>query len=476
MQSEVDPKEIKTQQILDTIALVADKGTKLSDEKMLSINGMSYIAQPALHTVRQRSLEKQAYVTNSYTAGDTMSFVFRSNDGFINAKNSGLLFKCYSPNVGGADTADEQVYFGSNGALGLFQSSVCTASAGTEIVRHENLHYWNSLKGNVEGGNSRVLQNYLMGKPTLANTAVVYEPVATRYLTSTEAATGTVSPAVYAGAQRVNAASSGAAKTFFVPLSKLSSLFNTDQLLPSWLMSALKFDLILAPGKVALTTGSTDGTAAAAGTDIYYVLSPSLIIDYIYPTEAMSKVLASRAAKSGLELEITPQSWAGFTTAATSNSLTINRNFGHVKNVYLQQYVPIDATTANEMKYDTFITATNNVLSFQAKCGSYFWPQQVVSGSTTDKRELYLSTFLIPSNAKRDSEMSYWRWFYTAPIFIAPLERSNILTHSGVGISSSRNIQLDLVLDTASTCGFNVFLEYTEVIEIYSDGRVLVRV
>ena len=467
-----DIQDRATKQVLDVLTLVGESKSKMDTDKLLTVQNLSYVLQPQLSCVNFRRLERQPYTSNNYNAGEVMTIQLNSGERFMIPRNSYLQFQWYWNATNADDT--HKVFASTIGAYACFQSSTVTTASGVELCRIDSyLNYLNSIRL-LRRKNTHSREKLLAGVPSAGNTNYTYLPPANRAVT-----------AAGGGAMTISAASSAAAPLFQIPLADLNPIFDTDQPLPHLIVSGLRIDLTLAPYQLA---GVVSGTAATT----YSIVNPAIISDNLYLTDAFLQALTKQAATGGLEMEFSAYANQAFAVASAAPQLQSQRALTHVKEVVVARFVTPNGTPATEAALDSFINgaADNLIVGYQFNVGSQYYPNHYCIGygtSQAQKQEIFRLGVVIPGCIDEYADLTYDRWGGTTsymsqdtptccnPLLICDLQRSPIMSHSGLGLSSAKNLTCNMTLSTSDTAMYIMLIRYSLGLEIFSDGRVIVR-
>jgi len=224
---------------------------------LISLNGLSYALASDLSVVTSRQVVEHNFQQATYTAGQRAICILNSGAAFLDPMTTSLAFTI--TNKGG-----EELSMDKGSAIDWLSRLTITTRDGLEAeritrcnmlaahrMRYERSVQWLDTVGGMFG------------------------------------ATGSGSATTIA----VN----GSAR-FIVPLSVVSGLFQTKQLLPSFLCSGLRFSLELAPASEAFKWLSLGGSHK------YEINNMTVVCDQYTLTDAIQRELSQQASISGLEI------------------------------------------------------------------------------------------------------------------------------------------------------------------------------
>ena len=227
---------------------------------LLNANNLdSYVLPSALSVTVARSFKQSYPVANTYDIGplggnsSTVSFVLTPGADYVYGPDSFFTFKYNQTDPGN----DLENWFGEHGSvLNIFKSIRLTHASGTEIEYIDNLNLLNSFKMAYERDETyRSSEGTAFGMthrsksardPLAVAVAPVDVEIGNSKIEQKWVSTGTGGTGRYVGLDIESDA------RFAVPLSALSEFFNSDKLLPPYVLAGMRIELELASPNISL--------------------------------------------------------------------------------------------------------------------------------------------------------------------------------------------------------------------------------
>jgi hypothetical protein len=299
------------------------------------------------------------------------------------------------------------------------------------------------------------------------------------------------------GATQVGVFEDATPKTFIIPLSQLSDIFDQNgQLLPNYLIAGSRLDLTLNQGTVAMFCNSTDG-AVVNGNIPYTITSAEIVLDLYTLVDSVIRQLSAISATSGLSIDFSGY-WHNASTLTSGDinaAINISKALSQANAVHV---IIRDADKVNPgdtaMSRDSFDTVPYAQISnWQFVLGSQFIPQQPVDNlhesfiqtqaawlkldqalpNNVDITLKYADASpkdkggLFPISASTDygSKASI-----KTGIISLTMERNQMLTNSGQAISAQRGLQTLINMSSNSTTRlFTLFIDYLRLVDVFTD-------
>ncbi len=398
------------------------RGDLLND--LLENENLTYNLPSAATVVVEKNQKIFFCDKTEYKSGDDRIVItLNSGSDFIDGMNSYLSFNL---KVTGATTS---VGFGDGSAANIFREILIVSRDGAEIERVRDLNSlvatrcrWTKAKG---------------------------------YLDSTGTASGYNS-----NSTATTNALKGDGEDYTIPMRELSALFDTDKLLPSFLMAGCRIELALEkPEKAFFVTGNpvTD----------YTVKRPIMRLETLKLSDSVFNQLTQNAANGGLVIPINTWDLTPATTPDGTVNVEVRRNVSQVLGVLVKTRIPgVDATA--ESKQDSMQSeATHDVEYYRFRLGSQFIPNTNVVSKV---EHFTLANIAFNKFKRTDAENSVSLTdFRTAGrgIIASDLERSAI-DLSGVSISNSKVLAYEAKYGTAAPSRtVNVWIQFTRALTVY---------
>ncbi|MES2216589.1 MAG: hypothetical protein V4481_04820 [Patescibacteria group bacterium] len=264
---------------------------------------------------------------------------------------------------------------------------------------------------------------------------------------------------------------------FLIPMAEISPVFaNSNQLWPAALASGLRIELLLEQASVALVGNTTGLTLNYEITDIRFEAECYQLSDLVL------RSLNDQAAESALDVvSMTAYNTAFSRAASTVNvdcSKAVSRAIGFL---YRERDNTATSGSNNDYFKSYIVDSTNYPVSYQARLGGLYFPQQNTrsSGSTglgsyrTAAFELY---------AMNLQSLGHMGWgssgVATNPIeFLSnrfcvyqSMERSDAIQLAGAPMSNSRLLNVQMTWQTSATTVGDLFLFYVVLIRCFLSG------
>ena len=250
-------------------------------------------------------------------------------------------------------------------------------------------------------------------------------------------------------------------KRFVIPLRKLSHFLNIGpKLHPSFLMSGLRIQIVLESAAVALV-----GTGAS-----YELSNMEIACDCHILTDAMQRVMSKVSATNGLELV-----WEELDRNPINDTENLNQHIEVRKAVSraLSAYGITRLTdNVNDDAVDSFKPRTHDLVSFQARTGSLFYPQAPI----LSKEEMYFNTLSAFDTAKstfKDNAITFTKFNEESNMFAVDLERSNVLALQAIPLNNSRTLSFELKYKTKVSRSTDVWLRSVKICRAFLQNVVI---
>lgn len=410
---------------------------------LLTINRLNYTLPNDLSVCISRTGTSQFFQSKSYSPAQNMICILNTGASYVNPERSYLR-------IDFQNTSAVSVSFGQGSACNLFNRLLVSGRDGSVLERIDNLN-----------GLCRIRQLY--EHDTEFNQTVMTAAGA-RYNGTNEAADSAVF------------IQPGHVKRFCIPMSMISPLFASKQLLPNSLASGLRLDIQLETANRALQ--QPQSSASTAGLS-YEIIDCAVVCESYQLSDLILRNLNQMASSSGLEYLFT--TWYSTSGRRNTNSINIESRKA-VSRALMMFYVetkPEDALT--DYKNDCFKSVPPKWLDVQARVGSLYLPTQAslrASDALLLAPEVYTQSLLAFEKfrgATGNAGVSLQLFENGAAIFASSLERDT-LGGSGIPLSNSRTLAVDATFvapDQGESFFVSLFLKYTSLCRIYLSNIVL---
>ena len=401
-------------------------------DSLIRVNGLSYRMPSNMSVVVSRNMKRSFANLDSYKSGGKVIITWNSGSEYVSGLNSYLTFDAKT--VGAGSTGS----LGSGSAINFIESVTVNSLQGTEVDR-------------VEGTNiyRRDVDRYTYSQDYINNVGSVMG-----YGSTERKADGTTEPVII----------STVAQRFCIPLSKICGLCNTSVLLPSMLAGGLRFEIKLAPLGTALMGGVTPPTE-------YELTNVNMQLDSYQMADSIQKRLMMEAASTGLEFFYETYDRTRHNITGDKANITVRKAVSRALSAHAK--TRLTANTA-DLTVDSMASETNKVKSMFWRLGSLNFP----NSRLLSKVEQYyyaqysFGKFVHPQNS---NSISLTDFQGTEGIVAATLERSSVLSLSGLPVNNSRTLQLELDYDDAAAPrDIDVFMNYLQLARVFPNN-VLVK-
>jgi len=259
---------------------------------------------------------------------------------------------------------------------------------------------------------------------------------------------------------------------FAIPLSMLSEFFNSDKLLPPYVLAGLRIELelenpFISTQSLRLTTGV--GTATVAGLT-HTVDNLTMQLDSHTLTDSVAKALSRMSANEGLDIHF--PSWFHDRQSILTSSSTINitKALSRVEDICLIPRLDdniIENVAASALPSLQAAEYAED-LKWQISIGSMFFPSHPVA-SPHDSFRLALQ------GRRHMCNMSIRKYLSEGlGIMRGALERSQILNGSGIAVSATRGATIAITMPTNPTnYTVDLFVRHTKLVSVFLDNVVV---
>lgn len=489
-----------------------DKGQSgdASLNTLLNANNLdSYVLPSALSVTVARSHKKSYAVAESYQKGpgaaasSTVSFVLTPGADYVYGPDSYFTFD-FKHSVNDSKTGG---WFGQYGSvLNIFKSIRLTHASGTEIEYIDNLNLLNTFKlqydrdetyratdgtgfgasysqpskrrntANRTSGAGRPVGPALLSATgrTDVHLRGTY-PSGTVVVTTAEATAETPKPVVFQGDNPTGVFTileeAETTHKFCVPLSMLSEFFNSDKLLPPYVLAGMRIELELENPLIS-TQGillETDADITCKTTTLHTVSSLNMQLDSHTLTDSVAKALSRMSANEGLDIHF--PSWFHDRHSLTTDSSTINitKALSRVEDICLVPRLDTQIATATMGALPSLqakpYAATGT--TWQISIGSMFFPSHPVASPHESYR-------LALQGRRHMCRVPYLDYAEEGlGVMRGALERSQILNGSGIAISATRGATVAVNMTTANNTTIDLFVRHTKLVSVFLDNVVV---
>ena len=399
-------------------------------DALLSINSLKYTLPEQLSVVTQRTMQKYPSLSREHKGGSsTIYFRLETGARYIDGRNSWVRLRL---------TSTESASFGSGSVANCIRTVVIRSASGTELdrVQHYNYHNRNAKRWSCP-------PDYFTKTGTLQGWD--------------DANIDLITP-----------------NYWYIRLADLSGFFDNSKLIPSMVASGLQIELEMESPQTSLEWETTLGGYTMDDCEVF--------CDTFLLSDSISRKMNQLAASGGLELSYVATA-ATFTTGGDSvNRFSINANLSVSRALHvIAVEVPAIFLTAGS---DSFQCGQGNRLaSWQYRVGSLYFPQAPVEGT----RDSYIQTLhsfdkLRNCHQGASTDVSLINFEgYGSPTIAQrnnamvgmTLERSSVLSLSGVPINQSRALVLDISYADQVARIIYQFVSYQKACTVFLSNQVV---
>ena len=441
---------------------------------LLNANNLdSYVLPSALSVTVARSFKQSYPVANTYDVGpaalnsSTVSFVLTPGADYVYGPDSFFTFSLASSTPG----AGLENWFGEHGSvLNIFKSIRLTHASGVEIEYIDNLNLLNSFKmayerdetyRSSEGTGFGMSHKSKSSRDPLATAvAPVVVGVGASTITQTWASSGTGGTGRYLRANLSN--------SFAVPLSALSEFFNSDKLLPPYVLAGMRIELELASPNISLQgiTTSTGVITVNSSAVTQTLTELRMQLDSHTLSDSVAKAIARMSANEGLDIHF--PSWFHDRHQMTNTSTTINitKALSRVEDITLVPRIlahtsDVIATTV----HDSLRAKVYQTSKWQISIGSMFFPSHPIEKAAAADR-------LAVHGRRHMANVDMHAYAVDGlGVLRGALERSQILNGSGIAVSATRGATVH-VTDTTTPL-VDLFVKHTRLCSVFLDNAIV---
>ena len=409
---------------------------------LLTINRLNYTLPNDLSVCISRTGTSQFFQSKSYSPAQNMICIFNTGASYVNPERSYLR-------IDFKNTSAVSASFGGGSACNLFNRLLVSGRDGSVLERIDNLN-----------GLCRIRQLY--ERDGLYNQTVM-TAAGSRYNGTNEAAN---SPYFIQPNETVR---------FCIPMSMISPLFASKQLLPNSLASGLRLDIQLETANRAMQ--QPESSTSTAGLS-YEIIDCAVVCESYQLSDMILRNLNQMASSSGLEYLFT--TWYSTSGRRNTNSINIESRKA-VSRALLMFYVETKPEAVDDYKVDCFKSVDPKWLDVQCRVGSLYLPTQSSLRASTAALlapEIYAQSLLAFEKFRGSmgtAGVGLQQFEDGAAVFASSLERDT-LGGSGIPLSNSRTLAVDATFEEPAqgeSFFVSLFLKYTSLCRIYLSNIVL---
>lgn len=328
-------------------------------EALYDINNLKYEGYSRLSLVEEGGIFKQNFADqNLYQSNKGTELVcsIQSNQDYVYGKNCYLRMDVKVDGVTSSSGALGVGFLNSN-ATALFSRFLLEDKSGAEVERVEQLNKGVRACLPWKHGKEYDEVEQMAGRP----------PVAGQSDDNTDWALNDTKDQA--------SAATGVYRRVCIPLWYFSGLFNEETLIPSMLISGMRFRLSFARAEEAI--GVIKGTpASAGGTPVFSIQDAVIMLDtYSLGLSVRDNLLEASQGAQGLPFTYETLYYQQGDSKAEAYTLQINKAVARAQKIWTQVQ---DATIAEELKSDNLGSEALSVYEYQTRIGDVYMGQQVL--------------------------------------------------------------------------------------------------
>jgi hypothetical protein len=399
-------------------------------DSLIRVNGLSYRMPSNMSVVVSRNMKRSFANLDSYKSGGKIIVTWNSGSEYVNGMNSYLTFDAVVVGNAGATAS-----FESGSAINFIESVTVNSIQGTEVDRTEGVGIYR-----------RDMDRYTYSQDYINNIGSVMG-----YKT-TESGITNINNTVTLDKQR-----------YCIPLSKICGLCNTSVLLPSMLSGGLRFEIKLASFGAALKVGATVPTD-------YQLTGVSMQLDSFQLADSIQKRLMQESAASGLEFFYETWDRTRHNISNNKANVTVRKAVSRALSAHAKTRLTDDSNDATK---DSVASETNKVSKMSWRLGSLNFPNAPLEEKV---EQYYYAQYAFGKleHPHKSNSISLTDFIGDEGIVAVTLERSSVLSLSGLPVNNSRTLQLEVDYATSETRDIDVFLNYLQLARVFPNN-VLVK-
>ena len=398
-------------------------------DSLIRVNGLSYRMPSNMSVVVSRSMKRSFANLDSYKAGGKIIVTWNSGSEYVNGMNSYLTFDAATVGAGSSGTLE------SGSAINFIDSCTLNSIQGTEVDRVEGVAAY-----------ARDMDRWTYSQDYLDNVGSVIG----------YASTESGSP--------VSVVINETPKRFCIPLSKLCGLCNTSVLIPSQLAGGLRWEIKLSSLASALKQGGTAPTN-------FELTNVNMMLDSYQMADSIQKRLMAESAATGLEFFY--ETWDRTRhniSASNKANITVRKAVSRALSAFAKTRLTADV---DNLAVDSVASEPNKVNGMFWRLGSLNFPNQRL---TAQEEQYYYAQYAMGKweHPHKNNSVSLADFKGNEGIVAVTLERSSVLSLSGLPVNNSRTLQIELDYSTSENRDIDVFMNYLQLARVFPNN-VLVK-
>jgi len=401
-------------------------------DSLIRVNGLSYRMPSNMSVVVSRNMKRSYANLDAYQADGKIIITWNSGSELVNGMNSYLTFDAEVIGAAGATAT-----FGSGSAANFISAVTVNSIQGTEVDRTESVN-----------SHVRDMDRWTYSQDWIDNVGSVMGYASTENVPAGEETVLGLTP-----------------KRFCIPLSKICGLCNTSVLIPSQLAGGLRFEIKLASLGNALKQGATVPTG-------YKLTNVNMMLDSYQLADSIQKRLMNESASTGLEFFYETWDRTRHNISGNKANITVRKAVSRALSAYAKTR---DTDSVESFTVDSMASEVNKVNSMFWRLGSLNFPNQRLTSLVEQYyyAQYSMNKFLHPHKNNSVSLADFTTG--TEGIAAVTLERSSVLSLSGLPVNNSRTLQLELSYDVggAANRDIDVFMTYLQLARVFPSNVLI---
>jgi len=433
---------------------------------ILGANKLTYRLNPDLSVAVQRNNQSQFFQNQSYAPNTLGVCIFNTGSSFVDVsrsalvltvKNSGTAPCWWGPSGSACNLINRITIMSRSGSVIELIQNANQLAAHTLAFRHDRSWRGEAKMKTTDSGSYADADALSVG-----GNAMLYGAAAAPF-TATTAANGAIDYS-WANSQT---------QRFVIPLAEISPFFSScSQLLPASLCSGLRIEILWEIAGNALM--STTSTASAMD---YLITDCRFETECYQLSDMVLRSLNDQASSSGLEIVGVTAYNTQFNRSQAAVSVDCSKAVSRaISYIFRERAVLTSAETTKDHFACFAVTPTDYPVQFQARIGGLYYPQQSVrsgDGWRTACSDLYYITLQSLGAlgwAKSGIATNFYTYLSSQFSVTQTLERESVLGLSGVPLSNSRLLNIQMQWVNPNTTVGDLFLIYAILVRVFVSG------
>jgi hypothetical protein len=393
-------------------------------QSLIFANGLNYRMPSNMSVTVSRTMKRSYANLDAYNQNGKIIITWNSGSEYVNGMNSYLTFDAAVLGPAGATAT-----FESGSACNLIDNVTINSIQGTEIDR-------------VEGVNAyrRDMDRYEYSQDYINNIGSIMG------YKSTEV-----------GATNDHNQLTLTSKRYCIPLSKICGACNTAVLLPSMLAGGLRFEIKLASLGAALKQG------AVIPTD-YRLTNVNMHLDSFQLADGIQKRLMQEAASTGLEFFYETYDRTRHNVSASDKAnITVRKSVSRALSAFVKTRI---TENTDKLTEDSMASEPNAVKGFFWRLGALNFPNSKLNSL---EEQYYYAQYAMKKleHPHKNNSISFQDFQGDEGIVAVTLERSSVLSLSGLPVNNSRSLQVELDYSGTANRDMDVYMHYLQLARVF---------